>query len=547
LASTRTSTRPPLTAAAIAAPQVPAALRAEYRRLGYVTDQTVSALPVRAARHWPSRPALVEDDRSFTYQELLGLVQRAAGWLAGAGVGPGDVVCWQAPNWWEAHVLGLATWHLGAMSCPVVPFYREHELRQVISQVRPAAVVTAAKFRGFAHAQAFDDLLADAGLTEAARVILRGERAGWTPFEEVISARPLRPAAVVTAEEPCLVLFTSGTTSAARGAVHSAQTLLAETRQLAAAWGLSWEDSCYMAAPLQHITGVLNAMTIPLLTGARAIIAERWEPGQAARDIAAYRVTWTAGATVFLQELTEAARDASLRLPLRMFACSGAPVPRVVLERSEEQGIPAARVYGMTELPTVTVMSRADPFEARARTDGAIAPGVEARVADGDSPLPAGAEGELLVRGPERMIGYLDAAASRAALDPDGWLRTGDVGVVDGDGHVTITGRLKDVINRGGEKFSARDIEDLLLRHPAVRQAAVIPRPDARLGEVPVAFVVLSPGERASPDDLSRHLRTAGLARQKTPVAWHFPGSLPMTSSGKVKKFELPATTEGND
>ena len=474
-ASTRTSTRPRLTATAIVAPQVPAALRAEYRRLGYVTDLTMSALPARAARHWPARPALVEDDHAFTYGELLGLVQRAAGWLAGAGLGAGDVVCWQAPNWWEAHVLGLAIWHLGAVSCPVVPFYREHELRQVIGQVRPAAVITAAGFRGFAHAQAFDDLLADAGLAEVARVILRGERAGWTPFEEVMSARPLRPAATVAAEEPCLVLFTSGTTSAAKGAVHTSQTLLAETRQLANAWGLSWEDSSYMAAPLQHVTGVLNAMTIPLLTGACAIIAERWSPEQAARDIAACRVTWTAGATVFLQELTEAARDAGLRLPLRMFACGGAPVPRVVMERSEEQGIPAARVYGMTELPTVTVMSRADPFEARAGTDGAIAPGVEARVAGGDAPLPPGAEGELLVRGPERMIGYLDAAASQAALDAEGWLRTGDVGVIDGDGHVTITGRLKDIINRGGEKFSARDIEDLLLRHPAVRQAAVVP------------------------------------------------------------------------
>jgi acyl-CoA synthetase (AMP-forming)/AMP-acid ligase II len=546
LASTRTGARPRLTAAAIAATPVPAALRAEYRRLGYVTDQTVSALPARAARHWPGRPALVEDDRAITYRELLRLVQRAAGWLAAAGVVPGDVVCWQAPNWWEAHVLGLAIWHLGAVSCPVVPFYREHELRQIIGQLRPAAVITAAEFRGFAHAQALDDLLADAGLTAAARVILRGERARWTPFEEVISASPLRPAATVAAEEPCLVLFTSGTTSAAKGAVHSAQTLLAETRQLADAWGLSWEDSSYMAAPLQHITGVLNAMTIPLLTGACAIIAERWAPEQAARDIAAHRVTWTAGATVFLQELTEAARDAGLRLPLRMFACGGAPVPRVVMERSEEQGIPAARVYGMTELPTVTVMSRADPFEARAGTDGAIAPGVEARVTDGDAPLPAGAEGELLVRGPERMIGYLDAAPSQAALDAGGWLRTGDVGVIGGDGHVTITGRLKDVINRGGEKFSARDIEDLLLRHPAVRQATVVPGPDARLGEVPVAFVVLHSGEHASAADLASHLREAGLARQKTPVAWHFPGALPMTPSGKVKKFELCPTTEGS-
>ena len=130
-----------------------------------------------------------------------------------------------------------------------------------------------------------------------------------------------------------------------------------------------------MAAPLQHITGLLNAMTIPLLVGACAVLAERWEPSQAVQDIVAHRVTYSAGATVFLQELTDAARDARIRLPLRMFACGGASVPRAVMERSEEQGIPAARVYGMTELPTVTVMNRADPFDLRATTDGAVAPG----------------------------------------------------------------------------------------------------------------------------------------------------------------------------
>jgi acyl-CoA synthetase len=297
-----------------------------------------------------------------------------------------------------------------------------------------------------------------------------------------------------------------------------------------------------MAAPLQHITGVLNAMTVPLLVGASAVLAERWEPDVAVADIMRHRVTYSAGATVFLQELTEAARAAGVHLPLRNFACGGAAVPRAVMERSEEQGIPASRVYGMTELPTVTVMNRDYPFDLRAETDGAIAPGVEVRAVgtDGES-MATGCAGELLVRGPEQMLGYLDPAANWAALDEAGWLSTGDVGIVDRAGFVTITGRLKDVINRGGEKFSARDIEDLLIAHPAVRDAAVVPGPDARFGEVPVAFVVFDQAGRASADDLSRHLHTGGLARQKNPVAWHFVDSLPMTPSGKVKKFELVA------
>jgi acyl-CoA synthetase len=228
-----------------------------------------------------------------------------------------------------------------------------------------------------------------------------------------------------------------------------------------------------------------------------------------------------------------------------MFACGGAAVPRAVMERSEEQGIPAARVYGMTELPTVTVMNRAYPFDMRADTDGAIAPGVEVRAVDDHSrSLPTGSEGELLVRGPERMLGYLDPVANRAALDDAGWFRTGDVGVLDEAGFVTITGRLKDVINRGGEKFCARDIEDLLAAHPAVRQAAVVAGPDPRFGEVPVAFIVLDGAGQASAGELAGHLQATGLARQKTPVAWHFLDGLPMTPSGKVKKFELAAIAE---
>ena len=527
----------------IVAPAVAAERLAEYRRFGYVSDLTMSASVVRAARQWGSRPAVIEGGHRSTYKELLEVVERAAAWLIGVGVGSGDVVCWQTPNWWEAHVLGLAIWHVGAVSCPIAPFYREHELRQAIEQVRPAAVVTAETFRGFAHAEAFDDLLAEAGLVDIARIVLRGERPGWSSFGEVVSHGRRQESATLGADEPCLILFTSGTTAGAKAAVHSSRSLMAETRQLADAWGLSWEDVAYMAAPLQHITGVLNAMTIPLLVGASAVLAERWDPDVAVADIIRHRVTYSAGATVFLQELTEAAQTAGVHLPLRNFACGGAVVPREVMERSEERGIPASRVYGMTELPTVTVMNRAHPFDLRAETDGAVAPGVEVRAvgADGESLAP-GCAGELLVRGPEQMLGYLDPVANRAALDDAGWFSTGDVGTVDGAGFVTITGRLKDVINRGGEKFSARDIEDLLITHPAVRHAAVVPAPDTRFGEVPVAFVVCSSPGQAAAGDLVQHLHATGLARQKTPVAWHFVDALPMTPSGKVKKFELVAT-----
>jgi acyl-CoA synthetase (AMP-forming)/AMP-acid ligase II len=534
-----------ITAAEISAAGVPDDRREEYRRLGYLTELTMSVSVRRAARRWAHRPALVDADRQLTYRELLEMVERAAGWLSGAGIEPGHVVCWQTPNWWEAHVLALAIWHVGAVSSPVAAFYRERELREVIEQVRPAAVVSAGTFRGFQHAEAFDELLREVGLPGTVRVILRDARPGWTPFSDVVGHGQRTDPAPLAADEPCLVLFTSGTTARAKAAVHSSRTLLAETRQLADAWKLGSTDVAYMAAPLQHITGILNAMTIPLLVGGCAVLADRWNPERAVQDITRHHVTYSAGATVFLQELTDAAREKRIRLPLRMFACGGAAVPRVVMERSEEQGIPAARVYGMTELPTATVMNQTCPFELRAQTDGAIASGVEVIVRDEQGcVLPSGSEGELVVRGPERMLGYLDAAANRQAIDDAGWFRTGDTGVVDVAGYVTVTGRLKDVINRGGEKFSSRDIEDVLLTHHAVRQAAVVAGPDARLGEVPVAFVVLDGAAAVGVADLTAHLQSAGLARQKLPTTWHFVDGLPVTPSGKVKKSELVKTAE---
>jgi acyl-CoA synthetase len=318
---------------------------------------------------------------------------------------------------------------------------------------------------------------------------------------------------------------------------------VAETEQIRHEWCLGWEDTGYMPAPLQHITGVLMGMTVPLLGAMHSVLSDGLDAERAAAEIDRHRVTFSAGATIFLQELTAATVKRPPRdTQWRIYGCGGAPVPRAVMERAEDAGIPAIRIYGMTELPTVSLGDRAVPFERRAGTDGRNAVGVEVRAVDeSDTVLPLGEPGELLVRGPERYLGYVDSKAD-VAITEDGWFRTGDIGVVDGNGDVTITGRLKDIINRGGEKFSTREIEDLLARHPAVRQAAVVPAPDARLGEVPAAFVVtdaaLAPGG-VDPADLITHLIAAGLPKQKLPVGWHPVDELPMTASGKVRKVEL--------
>ncbi|HEY1969638.1 MAG TPA: AMP-binding protein [Pseudonocardia sp.] len=510
-----------------------------YRRAGLVTEMAINhLLPSRAARR-DDRVALTQGDTALTYRRLRERVDRAAGFLTASGIGPGDVVCWQTPNWWEAYVLALAIWQVGAISNPVVPFYRENELRHITAELRPDAVICAGQVRGHHGAELMQQVLDEVGVAPRARIVVRGSLPSWTPAQEAFGHPAAPEIAPLDPDAPCLVLYTSGTTSAPKGAVHSSRTLLAETEQIRHEWAVGWEDTAYMPAPLQHITGVLMGMTVPLAGAAHSVLSDGWDAERAVAEIDRHAVTFSAGATIFLQELTSATVTRPPRsTPWRIYGCGGAPVPRAVMQRAEETGIPAIRIYGMTELPTVSLGDREVPFERRASTDGRIAVGVEVRAVDEqDRDLPLGQAGELLVRGPERFLGYVDPAAADAAITPDGWLRTGDIGMCDDNGDITITGRLKDIVNRGGEKFSTREIEDLLAQHPAVRHAAVVPAPDPRFGEVPAAFVVVE--SDLDPTELTAHLLEFGLPKQKLPVSWHRLERLPMTSSGKVRKVEL--------
>jgi acyl-CoA synthetase len=222
--------------------------------------------------------------------------------------------------------------------------------------------------------------------------------------------------------------------------------------------------------------------------------------------------------------------------------CGGSTVPTAVAEAADAAGLQAFRSYGMTECPCVTGGDRSDPLEMRLGTDGRVAPGCEIRVVDSEGKeLTTGEAGEFVIRGPQRALGYLDSGHTREAFDDEGWFRTGDLGYLDADNALTVTGRVKEIINRGGEKISGREIEDALIRHPCVLEAAVVPAPHERLGEQPAAFVLVRPGSTATEEELSSFLRSAGLAPQKIPRVWRYVDELPRTPSGKVKKYVLQA------
>ncbi len=525
-----------------AAAPLPAELRQFYARGGYRSTVSLGALIDRNRREFGHLTAVIDaGDTALTWRELLDLATRVGGFLQAQGIGPGDVVMWQLPNWWESLAVAYGIWAAGAISAPVVPIFREHELRQVVEAVRPACVVAPESFRRVDHVGLIEDALASAGHVPHTKIVLRGTAPGWTPFDEVVTAQPFL-ADNVDIDAPALVGFTSGTTSGAKGVAHSSASFLSSPVRSSRQFGYSWRDRSYMPAPLAHATGLLSAVAVPVYTGSSVVLRDRWDAEQAIDDFNNLGVTTSSGASIFIQEILAAleARGQE-RLDLIGYPCGGSTIPTALAMAAEAVGMNPARSWGMTECPGVTSSGPYEPAEIRCGTDGRIAPGCEVRVVDtDDKDLGPDEIGEFLVRGPQRTLGYLLAEHTAEAFDEEGWFRTGDLGFLTAEGVLSMTGRSKEIINRGGEKISGREIEDLLVRHPGVTEAAVVPAPHPRLGEQPAAFV-LSLGEPVDQQELADFLRSAGLAPQKIPGVWRYVDELPRTASGKVKKFVLQA------
>jgi cyclohexanecarboxylate-CoA ligase len=493
----------------------------------------------RACREHRDDLAVVEGTSRLTFGDLTMAAERVAAGLRDRGVGVGDTVVTQLPNWWEAVVVSWGVFLAGAVLVPVVPIYRARELGFIIRQVRPKAVFAPQEYRSYRHAGQLRELLT----AEAAGTVVIGVRDdGSTPGVERFDALVSRPGpppaealdAQVTSQDIAVVLYTSGTTSSPKGALHSHQTLLAESRGVAALCRLDAGDRVFMASPLSHITGLSYGILLPVDLGCAVVLQSRWEAAAAVEVIERNGCTFTVSATPFLRGLAEAYAPRG-QSSLRIFVCGGADIPSALVRRAHEvMGTRVVRTYGSTELPT---SSMADPFGdlyAAAAGDGAAMGQNEMRLhAD-----PAGGS-ELLVSGPELFLGYLDPALNRDAFTEDGFFRTGDQARIAADGTLHISGRIKDIINRGGEKFSAAEVEALLLGHPAVRDVAVVSYPDPVLVERACAYVVPADGRAPTLAELREHVVASGLAVQKAPERLVIVPSLPRTASGKVQKFVL--------
>ena len=519
---------------------LPDDLAAWYDRGGYRSTVTLGSLMRRNRHELGGLTAVIDGEVSLTWRELVDRASRVAGFLRANGIGPGDVVVWQLPNWWESLVVAYGIWAAGAVSSPVVPIFREHELRQVVAAVRPRCVVVPGSFRGVDHVALMADACESVGFRPDVRLVLRGSTTGWTGFDDAVSSAP-HIADDVDVHAPALVGFTSGTTSGAKGVAHSTASFVSSPLRSSRQNGTCWRDRSYMPAPIAHATGLLAAVAIPAFTGSSVVLRDHWDAELAIDDIREQGVTFSSGAAIFMQELLDALGARGLdRLDLASgYPCGGSTIPTALALAADAAGMRPSRSWGMTECPGVTSSAPFEPAEVRCGTDGRIAPGCEVRVLDTDGrELGPDEIGELLVRGPQRALGYLDPDHTKAEFDDEGWFRTGDLGFLTGEGTLTMTGRSKEIINRGGEKISGREIEDLLAQHPGVVEAAVVPAPHPRLGEQPAAFVLIR-GEAPSEKELADFLRGTGLAPQKIPGVWRRVDELPRTASGKVKKYLL--------
>jgi len=511
-----------------------------FRAQGDWRDRQIKQLLAAELAADPDRIVARDGARLLTVRGLDEQARRLAGWMRAQGVGEGDVVAFQLPNWLEVFVIDMAAALLGAVSNPIVAIYRDAEVEFILRDARAKLFFAPVSFRSMD----FAGMMARIGprLPDLkAFVTVRG--ASELDYEAVLAgAMPVARGVPVSPDAPRLLLYTSGTTGRAKGVLHSVNTLTCEIANASAYWRQQRGDIMLMPSPLTHITGYLYGILFAELAGLTTVLMDRWDAAEALGLIEQYEIGAMVAATPFLQELAAAARGRGSRLPsLRLFACGGAPAaPETIRQATEafERCI-VLRVYGCTEAPTITLGAMERGSAAASGTEGYVV-GHEVRLIDADgAEVTTGEEGEIVARGPEVMLGYLRAEDNEAAFDAEGYFHTGDLGRFDAEGALTITGRAKDLIIRGGENIAPKEIEDVLHRHPAIMEAAVVGMPHARLGEAPCAFLVLAEGAAVSREEVKAFLDAAGLAKQKIPERVEFRDLLPKTAAGKVQKFVL--------
>jgi long-chain acyl-CoA synthetase len=480
------------------------------------TAVTIAYLPWLQPADRADNPCLRDSSGELSFAEVASGVDSLAAQLAEAGVTRGDVVAIMLPNRIELLLAIMATWRLGATATPINPVFTAREVNYQVSDSGAVLIVVAS----------------DDSPTGGVPALLVGE---------------IDPAATGALEQPAtapddlaLLIYTSGSTGQPKGVMLDHGNLLAMASQISERFVITDADHCLLVLPLFHVNAICVSFLPAMLNGGQLTVLERFEPYEFLAAIEKHRPTYFAAVPTIYARLAELPDDVEADTSsLRFVNCGAAPVSRQLLERvSERYGFSLVEGYGLTE---GTCASTCNPLDGERKLGsvGTPLPGQEIAIVGPDgAPVPTGQSGEVLIKGPNVMRGYLNRPAETALTVVDGWLHTGDVGVLDDEGYLTLVDRIKDMIIRGGENLYPKEIESVLVSHPDVLEAAVVGRPDDRYGEVPIAFVTTYPASDLTVEDLLELCRQ-DLTKVKIPTEITILGELPRNPVGKIDKPSL--------
>lgn len=520
--------------------------RAAYRQQGLWGDASLADYWQQTARAMPDKIAVVDNHgATYTYSALDHAASCLANWMLAKGIESGDRIAFQLPGWCEFTVIYLACLKIGAVSVPLLPSWREAELVWVLNKCQAKMFFAPTLFK---QTRPVDLILPlQNQLPQLQQIVGVDKLAPATSslsLSQIIADNiPLTTAITTHGDELAAVLFTSGTEGLPKGVMLTHNNILASERAYCARLNLTWQDVFMMPAPLGHATGFLHGVTAPFLIGARSVLLDIFTPDACLALLEQQRCTCMLGATPFVYDLLNLLEKQPADLSaLRFFLCGGTTIPKKVARECQQLGIKLLSVYGSTESSPHAVVNLDDPLSRFMHTDGYAAAGVEIKVVDdARKTLPPGCEGEEASRGPNVFMGYFDEPELTArALDEEGWYYSGDLCRMDEAGYIKITGRKKDIIVRGGENISSREVEDILLQHPKIHDACVVAMPDERLGERSCAYVVLkAPHHSLSLEEVVAFFSRKRVAKYKYPEHIVVIEKLPRTASGKIQKFLL--------
>ena len=516
----------------------------QFKAEGWWNDDVIGDLLAGQATDRPDRPAVVAAGATITWGELRDRADRLAGGLRAIGLGPGDVVAVQLPNIPEFLIAFLAINRIGGVLQTVHMAYRAAELKGLVGHSGARAMICLDRFRDYPSAEVMVGLKGELAALETV-IVLGPPVAGGRPFAELAAAAPFDEDYRPGPEAPFLLLYTSGTTSGPKGVALRYQAFLSNARLAVDDLAIGEDDRFLSLAPYSHLYGLFTLL-VSLYSGATNLMLAAFSPPDFAELVASGRPTGVFAAPAHCAAALAAGLfDTHDFGSVRFLKFAGSICPSelaIAVEDKLPNGM-VTHLWGMTELQAGSYTRPDDPPAVRYHTIGRASPGNELRVVDeAGRPLPAGTEGELQARGISVFTGYYkNDAANRAAFTADGWFRTGDLARFDGTGNLVVTGRIKDVINRGGVKFNPADVEALINAMAEVQISAMVPVADPILGERACCFVQPTPGARPTLAAICAHLEAHQVAKNTWPEQLELVDAMPLTPTNKVIKGALTA------